>query len=595
MYILGVNSVYHESSACLIRDGTLVATAEEERFNRLKHGKQARPDNPDELPVNAMRFCLEAGGVTPGEIAHVTCAADPGEIEAVWRAGIPSPWHRRDDQARFARTVRNVPRKLAGLGFTGDFHWVPHHAAHAASAYYPSSFPESAALAIDALGDDAFSTRLYHGRGGTLECLQSIRYPASIGYLWELCSVFLGFGVYDAAKVMGLAGYGNPKRFAAEFGRLAWATPGGGFDMAHGLLSFSEIMYYPPSANCSGLASVLGVQPRRRGEPLLEVHHDVAAALQEKTNDLVLHLVRHAHALTGSRRLCLAGGVALNCVANQVGFEHGPFDALYVQPAAHDGGLALGAALYVFSHVLGHEPALEMQHAYWGPCYSDEQIAAELGRHAELVAVRPADLEREVARLISTGHVIGLFQGAMELGPRALGNRSIIADPRDRRMRDILNQKVKHREYFRPLAPSVLHEAVPEWFDVRKATPAADFMLMAYPARPDKHDRMGAVLHVDNTCRIQAVRADVNPRFHRIISEFEALTGVPMVINTSFNDQEPIICSPSDAIATFLKTEIDYLAIGPFLVRKAKPGAPVRATAPGPRSFVSFGHDSDQN
>mgnify|MGYP001442048423 CR=1 FL=1 len=569
MYVLGINSVYHESSACLLKDGAVVAAAEEERFNRVKHGKQARADNPDELPLNAIRFCLDTAGVTPAEVAHVTCAADPDVIREVRERGLPSPWDSVEKQDLFLASLPRVPQRLRELGFTGDFHWVAHHTAHAASAYFASSFPEAAALVVDALGDDAYSTRLYHGRGNALDCVQSVRYPASIGYLWELVSVFLGFGVYDAAKVMGLAAYGDPARFQDAFDRLAWTTPDGGFDMRHELLRFSDILYYPPSADTSGLEAVLGVGPRRPDEELTDVHHDVAAALQEKTNELVLHMARHLHELTGSRRLCLAGGVALNCVTNQVVFEHGPFDELYVQPAAHDGGLSLGSALHVWHTVLGGERAPEMRHAYWGPSYADEEIERELAGREGLVVERPEAFEQEVARLLAEGNVIGLFQGAMELGPRALGNRSIIGDPRHRSMRDDLNHKVKHREYFRPLAPSVLAEAVPEWFDIAKQTSAADFMLMAYPAREEKRPQMGAVLHVDNTCRIQAVRPEVNPRFHRIISEFAALTGVPMVLNTSFNDQEPIICSPADALHTFLKTEIDYLAIGPFLVRKA--------------------------
>ncbi|MEU9076786.1 carbamoyltransferase [Kitasatospora sp. NPDC004745] len=569
MYILGINSVYHESSACLLKDGAVVAAAEEERFNRVKHGKEARADNPDELPMNAIGFCLERAGITMADVDHVTCAADPDEIRAVLDGGLPSPWDSVEKQSLFLATLPNIPKKFAELGFVGEFHWVAHHTAHGASTYFASAFQDAAVLVVDALGDDAYSTRLYHGKGAKLDCVQSVRYPASIGYLWELVSVFLGFGVYDAAKVMGLAAYGDPQRFAAAFDRLAWTTEDGGFDMRQDLLKFSDILYYPPSADTSGLESVLGVAPRERDDELQDVHHDIAAALQEKTNELVLHMARHLHALTGSSRLCLAGGVALNCVTNQVAFEQGPFDELYVQPAAHDGGLSLGAALHVWNDVLGQERAPEMRHAYWGPSYTDAEIEAELASREGLEVVRAADFEKDVAKLLSEGNVIGLFQGSMELGPRALGNRSIIGDPRRREMRDDLNHKVKHREYFRPLAPSVLSEEVPEWFEIAKETTAADYMLMAYPAKADKHDRMGAVLHVDNTCRIQAVRADVNPRFHGIISEFRALTGVPMVLNTSFNDQEPIICSPADAVNTFLGTEIDYLAIGPFLVRKA--------------------------
>ncbi|WP_026422576.1 carbamoyltransferase family protein [Actinokineospora inagensis] len=575
MYILGVNSVYHESSACLVRDGVVVAAAEEERFNRVKHGKEARADNPDELPTNAIEFCLAAAGITPADVDHVTVAADPDVIADVLKDGLPSPWNNREKQEQFFHKLPDIPRRFTELGFTGEFHWVAHHTAHAASAYFASTFPDSAVLIVDALGDDAFSTRFYHARGNKLECVQNVRYPASIGYLWELVSVYLGFGVYDAAKVMGLAAYGDPARFAAAFDRLAWTTPDGGFDMAHEKLNFADILYYPPSADTSGLVAELGVEPRRRGGALEQVHQDVAAALQEKTNELVLHMANHLRRLTGSTRLCLAGGVALNCVANQIAFEKSDFTELYVQPAAHDGGLSVGAALHVWNHVLGQPRSPELPHAYWGPSFTDEQIAAELGKHDGLVVERAEGFEQAVARLLADGNVIGLFQGAMELGPRALGNRSIIGDPRRREMRETLNHKVKHREYFRPLAPSVLAEAVDEWFEVAKPTSAGDYMLMAYPARPDRYDRMGAVLHVDNTCRIQAVRADTNPRFHRIISEFAALTGVPMVLNTSFNDQEPIICTPADAVHTFLKTEIDYLAIGPFLVHKeTKPTGP---------------------
>jgi carbamoyltransferase len=394
-----------------------------------------------------------------------------------------------------------------------------------------------------------------------------VRYPASIGYLWETISVFLGFGVYDAAKVMGLAAYGDPARFRAVFDRLAWVLPGGGFDMAHDALRFGKIMYYPPSAYHDELARLFDCEPRPPEYALVDVHHDIAAALQEKTNELVLHLARRAGELTGSANLCLAGGVALNCVTNEHVFAAGPFDELYIQPAAHDGGLALGGALYAWHQLLDRPREPEMAHAYWGPSFTEAEIEDAL-RRRELCYERPDDLERTVARLVSAESVVGLFQGAMELGPRALGNRSIIADPRRPHMRDILNQKIKHREYFRPLAPSVLAEDVTDWFDVAKPTRAADFMLMAYTAKVHVRDRIGAVLHVDNTCRIQAVRRETNPRFHRLIAQFKELTGVPMVLNTSFNDQEPIICSPEDALNTFLKTEMDYLAIGPFLVSK---------------------------
>ena len=367
MYILGINSVYHESSACLIKDGAIVAAAEEERFNRIKHGKQARADNPDELPVQSIRFCLDAARVDLKEVGHVACVADPHEIKAVQERGLPSAWSNAIKQSLFLDTLPNIPKKMTEMGFEGDFHWVAHHTAHAASAYFVSPYEESAILVVDALGDDAFSTRFYHGENNKIRCLKDIRYPSSIGYLWELVSVLLGFDVYDAAKVMGLAAYGDPARYAAAFDQIAYTTPDGGFVTAHHILRFSEISYYPPSAYCEGLEILFGTKKREQGQPLNSTHHDIAAALQQKTDELVFHMVKHLHALTGSFNLCLAGGVALNCVTNHHVFENGPYKNLYVQPAAHDGGTALGAAFYVWNHILDEPGRDSMPHAYLRP------------------------------------------------------------------------------------------------------------------------------------------------------------------------------------------------------------------------------------
>lgn len=569
MRVLGINCVYHESSACLLADGDIVAAAEEERFNRVKHGKQARADNPDELPVAAIEFCLAAAGIGPGDVEHVACAGDLETMVEVYERELPSPWSDRDDEALFVKTLSNIPRRLRELGFNGEFHWVPHHTAHAASAYFVSPFSDAAVLAVDALGDNTYSTRAYQGRGNALDLVQDVHFPASLGYLWESISVYLGFGVYDAAKVMGLAGYGDPERFSAALDQLVWPTHDGGFEMADDLLRFAQIRYYPdtggPSAFYDGLVETFGIPPRKPSEPLLAVHHDIAAALQRKTDALVLHLARHLHERTGSSSLCIAGGVALNCVTNAHVFADGPYERLWIQPASNDGGLSVGAALHAWNALLGGRRSRPMKHAYWGPSFSDDAIVETLDRRG-LRFHRVNDFERTVAELVAAEHIVGLFQGAMELGPRALGNRSIIADPRRAEMRDILNQKIKHREYFRPLAPSVLAEEASEWFEIGKETAADEYMLMAYRARPDKRDLIRAVVHVDGTSRIQAVRREANPRFHRIIEEFRSITGIPLVLNTSFNDQEPIICTPDDAIATFLGTDMDYLAIGSFLV-----------------------------
>jgi carbamoyltransferase len=568
MYILGINCVYHESSACLIRSGALVCAAEEERFNRHKHGKQARADNPDELPVNAIRFCLDHAGIATADVPHVAVAGDPTLMQYVRRAGLPSAWHRKADQALFLSKLPDVESAVRALGFRGRFHWVPHHLAHAASAFYPSRFADAAVLVVDALGDDAYSTRWYAGRDNRLSPLGNVTYPSSLGYLWELVSVYLGFDVYDAAKVMGLAAFGDPARFAPQFAELAWTTPDGGFATNDRLTQFSRISYYPPAAWLLGLEQLFGVRRRAPGESLSSDHYDVAAGVQAITNDLVLHMVHHLHRAARSDNLCLAGGVALNCVTNRRAFEDGPFRTLFVQPAANDAGLALGAADWVWHEFLDNDGRSPMEHAYWGPAFSDDKMRLALKRR-HVVFERSPEPERAVAAWLAEQKIVAVFHGSMELGPRALGNRSILADPRQPDMREHLNRKVKHREFFRPLAASVLAEHASEWFEIGKPTSASDFMLMAYPATPSVRSRIPAVLHRDGTSRIQTVHAGTNERFHRIISEFHRLTGVPLVLNTSYNDQEPIVCTPDNAIDTFVQTEIDMLAMGPYLAFNA--------------------------
>ena len=569
MIIVGINSVFHESSACLLKDGIILAAAEEERFNRIKHGKQMQVDTPDELPVQAIQYCLDKAGIAINDIDVIGYSSDPTQI-ALDQVPLElldgEQWGGQEGLEIFWGALYQVPEKLQKMGFMGEFTWVDHHTAHAASAYYASPFQEAAVLSVDGIGD-LNTTASFRGAQNKLNFLQDVAYPHSLGFLWELCSLFLGFDVYDAAKVMGLAAYGNPARFADHFQRLVRLMPDGQFEVDNDQLRFGSISYYPPSAYCAGLESLFDVKRRTHDQPLTSVHEDIAAALQALTNDVVLHLTRHLHGITGSENLCLAGGVALNCVTNQVVFEEGPFAHLYVQPASHDGGTALGAAAYIWYHLLentGHEA---ITHAYLGPSFTGAEIEAALQAH-RLSYRASTRIEREVAELISQGNIVCFFQGGMEWGPRALGNRSLLADPRNPEMRAILNQKVKHREYFRPFAPSVLHEEAANWFHIGKATSAAEYMLMTYPVRAEVRGKIPAVVHVDGTSRIQAVRQANNPRYHRVIAEFCNITGVPMVLNTSFNDSEPIVCTPEDAINTFLKTEIDYLAIGDFLVSK---------------------------
>jgi len=564
MYVLGINSLYHESAACLLADGVLVAAAEEERFTRVKHAKKPHADNPDELPVQAIQYCLETAGIDIRQVDWVGYSSDPRWLEQ-------PPSALAEWMVVFRSHLQRLPEKLAALGFPGEFTWVGHHLAHAASAFYASPFQEAAVLTVDGVGDSSTAAS-YQGSGNRLEFLQDIPITDSLGFLWELVSMFLGFDIYDAAKVMGLAAFGDPARFRDHFRLLVRLLPDGRFATHSDLLRFWRLDYFTPSGYFSGLERLFGIKRRRPGQRLTSAHQDIAAALQRRTDEVVGHMAEHLHRRTGERNLCLAGGVALNCLTNQRVFEQGPFAGLFVQPAAHDAGTAIGAALYIWHQLLGNPRRDWMRHAYWGPCYSSAQIEHALRGHG-LAYRRCESVEQEVARLLEQGHVVSYFQGRMEVGPRALGNRSLLADPRDPHMRDILNQKVKHREYFRPFAPSILDEEAKRWFHIGKETPASDFMLMAYPAREELKDRIPAVVHADGTSRIQTVKRDTNPRYHALIAEFYKLTGVPLVLNTSFNDSEPIVCAPEDAIETFLTTDIDYLAMGDFLVSKAANGA----------------------
>lgn len=571
MYILGINAAYHESSVCLLNDDHILFMAEEERFNRIKHGKKPRPENPDELPEQALQACFDAATITIRDIERIGYSFDPYKA-SLWK-DLPmitgDIWWGAEEDTRFVKNMSLLPETFRAMGFTGEFHWIDHHAAHAASAYYASPFTEAAVLSIDGTGESN-TTGFFTGTQHRVEQIQEILCPHSLGFLWELFSLFLGFDIYDAYKAMGLASYGDPTRYIDHFRELIHLTSEGRFELNDAILQLGALNYAVPCGYYQGLETLFDLPKRNNAhDELTQAHTDIAAALQRVTNEAVLHAVNYLYERVDSENLCLAGGVALNCVANRHVFEEGPFRQFYVQPASHDAGTAVGAALYIRHHLQEHPAPTEMSHAYWGPEFSASEIERALCGLG-ISYRRSPNIEYEAAHLISQGRVIGFFQGRMEVGPRALGNRSLLADPRNPNMREILNQKVKHREYFRPFAPSILYEEVHNWFHIRKDTSAMEFMLMTYPAREENKHKIPAVVHIDGTSRIQAVRKEVNPRYHRLISEFFTLTGVPVVLNTSFNDSEPIVCTPHDAITTFLKTEIDYLAIGDFLASKSR-------------------------
>ncbi|HLG84342.1 MAG TPA: carbamoyltransferase C-terminal domain-containing protein [Bradyrhizobium sp.] len=546
MNILGINSVYHESAAALLVDGALVAAAEEERFNRIKHGKEADFDNPHQLPERAIRFCLKQAGLTADDIDQVAYSFDPQARRARYR---PEWWDPRFEETFRLRLgqVRGATEEILGRSLGKAFNFVPHHQSHAASAYFPSGFDRAAILTIDGIGETAGST-LAKAAGNRIESVEIFDYPHSLGFLWEIMSGYLGFSNYDASKVMGLAAYGNPATFRSKFQSMLRV---GKEDYAvdPDLIGFS--------AKWDKLEALVG-PPRYPDAQLLPRHADIAASLQEATNAAVMALVRRLKRKVPVENLCIAGGVALNCVTNGLVRQSGVFSDVFIPSAPHDAGTAIGAALVVHCAKQKKRPRCGALTPYLGPAFERREIMAAV-KSAGLTPRRSKAPAREAAEMIAAGKIVAWFQGRMEFGPRALGNRSLLADPRRPDMRAILNQRIKHREDFRPFAPSVMAECADEWFEVGARSTSHEFMLFACAVRKEQRGRIPAVVHRDGSARVQLVSRESNPRFYELISCFFAQTGVPIVINTSFNDSEPIVCTPTDAIVTFRKSGIDAL------------------------------------
>lgn len=568
IYILGINSVYHESSAAILKNGELLAFVEEERFNRTKHTKPATVHNPDELPQNAINYCLEIAKISLKDVDYVAYSFDPEE-RLKQNLGLEDEkeiekdsWGTKKGEQTFYKKITSIPKTFKN----NKFIFVPHHISHAASAYYPSQFKESAVLVVDGIAEFA-STWLGKAKGGKLEKIDEISYPNSLGFLWEKISEYLGFLEYDAAKVMGLSAFGESHKFRKQFDLLLQIDEKGYFKVNNEYTKFRA----PKSKAFKVLEKLFNEKTRPPSKHLFAVHENIAATLQEKTEELLIKLARHLHEKTKSENLCLAGGVALNCVANTKILQESGFKNIYIQPAANDAGTALGAAYHVWHNNLKKPTRKPIKHAYWGPEFSNKEIEKAL-KDNDLPYKTPQTLESTVAKLISKGSIVAWFQGRMETGPRALGNRSILADPRSPVIKDELNRKVKFREIFRPLCPSVLSEKANDWFELKEGHPSPmEYMLMAVEIKKGKEEIVPAISHIDNTSRIQLVKKEINPRYHKLLTEFEALTGIPIVLNTSFNIQEPIVCTPQDAINTFKRSKIDYLAIGDYLI--SNPGS----------------------
>ena len=568
MITLGINSVFHDSAACLVRDGRVLAAAEEERFTRIKHGKRPLPFTVWELPHHAIDYCLAEAGIELADVDHVAYSFDPSLLlkNHAFPLQLPlepatlatkqswvSPW----EPLALAYVV-NAERQLVDgaphhirrrfLGAKKEKHWewhfVEHHLSHEASAFLAAPFLESAVMTLDGRGELATSS-FGAFTGDDYRRLSQVEVPHSLGLLYEQVTDYLGFlHSSDEYKVMALASYGDPV-FAPAFRKLI-SLNGGAYEIRK-----------PDLAEMFGPA-------RQRGARLEKKHFDIARSLQLVLEECAVALARWLHQATGAENLAMAGGVALNCVMNARIRDAGHFRRVWVQPAAGDAGTALGAALWTDWRARGRTRAWHMDHAFFGPSYSDEEIEAFLKR-GKLSYRRMKDVAAQTADILAQDRIVGWFQGRMEFGPRALGGRSILASPLSADMQQRLNE-IKDREDFRPVAPVVLEEEASRWFVNAGVSP---FMLFVYDVAPDKAARIPAVRHVDGTARIQTINRGQNPLYYDLLKAFERRTGVPVLVNTSFNTRsEPVVCTPRDAVECFWTSPIDALVIGSFVLEK---------------------------
>ncbi len=561
MNVLGISGFYHDAAACLIRDGEVVAAASEERFTRKKHDER--------FPLHAIEYCLSEGRLLVDDLDCIgfyekpflkfkrilfsQIATVPRSYSAFLRA-IPSWLHQK----------LAIPALVAEeLQFDGPVLMIEHHLSHAASAFLVSPFREAALLTVDGVGEWA-TTTWGRGRDADIDLFKEIRFPHSLGLLYTAVTGYLGFKINSAEyKVMGLAPYGTP-RFEREVRQLIDVAPDGSFRLDMDYFAY----HHGLQMTSPRFHRLFGGEPRDPASALEQRHKDIAASVQRVTEDVMLRMAVQLHRETGLPNLCLAGGVALNCVANGRIAREGPFEGIFVQPAAGDAGGALGVAAYLQNHVFGEPRRFVMRHAFLGPGFGSEEIRALL----EVKGAVFEEMDREAllsstARAIAEQEVVGWFQGRMEFGPRALGSRSILADPRNPENQERVNRKIKFRESFRPFAPAVLAERAGEFFELERESP---FMLLVAQAR-DGRSRLPATTHVDGSARVQTVDRETNPLFHDLLRAFGDATGTPVLINTSMNVRgEPIVCTPADALACFRTTGMDRLVIDRFVLRKAE-------------------------
>jgi carbamoyltransferase len=580
--ILGINAYHGDSSACLLIDGRIIAAVEEERFRRIKHWAG--------LPSESVKYCLKEGQVNLEDIDHIALNRSPKAnlLQKVLFAFKKHPSLKLiKDRLNNAVRITDIRTALAQMfnskskSLKCKVHHVEHHVAHLASAFLVSPFKNAATVSVDGFGD--FVGAMWGvGKGNRIQVKKRIFFPHSLGLYYLSLTQYLGFPKYgDEYKVMGLAALGHPT-YMDKMRKIVRLDSNGQFE-----LNLKYFIHHSEGVTMSwdggepkmgpiyskDMEHLLGPS-RNVEEPIDQRHKDIAASLQAMYEEAFFHFLNYVHQQTKTPYLCLAGGCAMNSVANGKIFEQTPFEEIYIQAAAGDAGGSVGAAYHVWHHELDKPRSFVMEKAYWGPYYSDDEISRELDASYERLKKHRCIVEhindknklcRTTAKMIADGKVVGWFQGRMEWGPRALGNRSIVVDPRRAEMKDVLNERIKRREPFRPFAPSILLEKVGEYFENDYPDP---FMIKVYPIKPSKRAEIPAVTHVDGTGRLQTVRKENNPLYWQLIKEFENLTGVPVVLNTSFNENEPIVCKPQEALDCFLRTKMDVLVLNNWMITR---------------------------
>lgn len=579
MVILGINAYHGDASAALVIDGQLVAAVEEERFNRIKHWAG--------FPAQSIRWCLDQSGLKANDIDHVAISFNP-RANILRRLSFvlshrPSTSAILDRFKRQGKTLGLAGQFAEAVGMKTDalrakFHRVEHHQTHVAAGFLISPFDEAAVLSVDGMGDFT-STLTAMAKGTSWKELDRVYFPHSIGFLYTAITMYLGFPYYgDEYKVMGLAPYGEPE-FADFFRKLIYPK-GDTFE-----LNFDYFTHHKRGIRMSWNDGAPTIDPffsdklvndlgpiRNREEPMTGRHDNIAKSLQVVTEEIIVHLLNRLHQKTRARNVCLTGGVAMNSVANGKITSKTDFENVYVPAGAADNGTSFGAAFYVWNKLLGHPRSFIQNHAYWGcESNSDDCRKAIVEEGLPFDTFNQDQLIDRTADLLIDGKVVGWFQGKMEFGARALGNRSLLADPRRTDMRDIINLRIKFREKFRPFAPSILEEHVGEWFEIDEPTP---YMEKVFPIRKERRTEIPAVTHVDGSGRLQSVSKETNPLYHALISRFHQKTGVPIVLNTSLNENEPIVRTPTEAIRCFLRTDMDVLVVGNHIINRHQPEFP---------------------